>query len=271
MSTITINHMNIYYEQYGRPIHEAEDVLVLIHGYLSSSFSFRFLIPYLQEEHAVLSIDLPGFGQSDKALHFNYSLHNYGRLVLDILERFEIQRAILIGHSMGGQIALQAGLQEPNRIKKIVGLAAAGYMGPVKRSLVWLSYLPFFSWGLKVYFTKKDIMENFLAVIHNRTIINEEMVEGYLKPLQTKAFYRSLVLLMRHREGDLSTARVREITQPVLLIWGEQDSIVPLAVGKRFAKELSAADLQVLKQTGHLLPEEKPKETALLIKAFIKQ
>jgi len=266
----TINGINIYYEQHGRSITEEDDVLVLIHGYLSSTFSFRFLIPYLQEDYAVLSIDLPGFGKSDKTKHFHYSLYSYGQFVLDTLQAFGIQRAILIGHSMGGQIALQAALRERIRISKIIGLAAAGYMGPVKRSLVRLSYLPFFSRMLKIYFAKRDFMKTFLSVVHDQTIITQELLTGYMNPLQSMAFYRSLVLLMRHREGDLPTDRVKEITQPVLLVWGEQDRVVPLHIGQRFAKDLPFGRLKVFKQVGHLLPEEKPAEVAKIIKDFLK-
>jgi len=265
-----INGINIHYEQYGRPITEEEDVLVLIHGYLSSTFSFRFLIPYLQEDYAVLAIDLPGFGKSDKTKHFHYSLHSYGQLVLDSLQAFGIQKAILIGHSMGGQIALQAALQDRTRISKIIGLAAAGYMGPVKRFLVRLSYLPFFSRMLKIYFDKGDFMKTFSSVVHDKTVITQEMMTGYLDPLQSMAFYRSLILIMRHREGDLPTDRIKEITQPVLLVWGELDSIVPLRIGQRFAKDLPFGRLEVFKQVGHLLPEEKPAEVARIIKDFLK-
>lgn len=266
---MVLNGVYVYYEQHGEPLQAGKPVLVLIHGYLSSCFSFRFLIPLLKDHYTLFSLDLPGFGQSEKSKTFLYSLNNYGQLIIEFLQRLNIEEAVLVGHSMGGQIALQAARLQPERVSKVIGLAAAGYMGPVKRSIVLLSYLPFFHYILRLYFNKKDVVTNFLEVTHDRRIITEEMMEGYLTPLKEKAFYKSFVRFIRDREGDLPSELLNTISQPVLLLWGREDRIVPLAIGERFKNDLPHATLTVYDETGHLLPEEKPDEVALAIEHFL--
>ncbi|WP_158077177.1 alpha/beta fold hydrolase [Caenibacillus caldisaponilyticus] len=267
--TMRLNGVNLYFERHGEHGRTDRPPLVLIHGYLSSCFSFRRLIPHLRNDYPIFALDLPGFGRSEKSPAFHYSLENYGKLVLDFLRAHDIKEAVLIGHSMGGQIALQAAYQDATRVLKVVGLAAAGYMGRVRRSLVMLSYTPFFHRLLKLYFAKKDVMAEFLSVTHDRSIITQEMMDGYLEPLKETAFYRSLVRLMRHREGDLPPAALHRIQTPVLLIWGDKDRIVPPDIGLRFVRDLPNAELIVFENVGHLIPEERPEETAARIRAFL--
>ncbi|GGH73957.1 pimeloyl-ACP methyl ester carboxylesterase [Pullulanibacillus pueri] len=268
MGMVQVNGVSLYYEQYGKSLAEGKAVLVLIHGYLSSTFSFRRLVPYLEHDYTILSLDLPGFGKSEKSLTFVYSLHNYGKLVLGFLNRMGVKQAVLIGHSMGGQIALQSALQNHSMVKKVVGIACAGYMGPVKRSLVRLSYIPFFSRMLKFYFDKKDIAASFLEITNDRSLITKEMMEGYLKPMYALAFYKSLIRLIRHREGDLSSEKLKTIKQPVLLMWGDKDQIVPPHVGERFIQDIPRVEYKVFQGAGHLLPEERPEEIANRIRSF---
>lgn len=265
-----LNGVKTYYEKHGCPIEEHKPVLVMVHGYLSSTFSFRTLIPYLKDDFTIYALDLPGFGKSEKSTKFIYSLDNYAKLVLAFLDEMNLNNVVMVGHSMGGQICLYAAKDEPGKIAKIVGLSAAGYMGKLRLWIRWASYLPFMSFYLKHYFEKKNVMEIFLEVVHNRAIVNKEMINGYLAPLRKIDFYRSLLRLARHREGDLLPEALQKIQQPILLLWGTDDKIVPLDTGKKFERDLPHAILKTFENTGHLLPEEKPKEVAQYIKEFLK-
>ncbi|MFC4617144.1 alpha/beta fold hydrolase [Camelliibacillus cellulosilyticus] len=267
---IILNNVSIYWEQHGQPKTSGAPILVFLHGYLSSCFSFRLLIPYLKDDFTILAFDLPGFGQSEKSRHFLYTLHNYGKLVLDFLRYVDVPECVLVGHSMGGQVALNAVWQSPERIQKVVGISAAGYMGRVRRSIVAATYLPFFHRILMRYFKKRDIMKMFLDVTYDKAIINKEMMTGYLEPLLEPAFYHSLIRLARHREGDLPPAALKKIQTPTLLLWGREDQIVPVSIGDRFSRDLPHAELIVYDKAGHLLPEEKPKEVAAAIRRFVK-
>lgn len=269
MAHMRINNVNIYYEFYPCKKSEPQDTLVLIHGYLSSTFSFRQLIPLLTNTYTVVAFDLPGFGQSEKSKSFIYSMKNYGKLTLSFLQQMNIDQAVLVGHSMGGQIALQAAKQAPKHVKKLILLAASGYLKPFSRWLISLSYVPFFRWYVQKMFKKKDAKRVLLDVVYDPTIVDNEMINSYTKPLLERAFYHSLIRLLRAHGGDLPEAELCTVYTPALLLWGREDRIVPLEVGKRLVKDLPDASLKVYENTGHLLPEEKPKEVFNDIQAFL--
>jgi pimeloyl-ACP methyl ester carboxylesterase len=100
-----VGNIEIYFE-YDR-IDDSLPTLVLLHGFLSSSFSFRKLVPHLIKEYNVISIDLPPFGQSGKDYRYTYSFRNIAKSVVMFLEGKGIRKFSIIGHSMGGQISLQ--------------------------------------------------------------------------------------------------------------------------------------------------------------------
>lgn len=95
------------------------------------------------------------------------------------------------------------------------------------------------------------------------------MIDGYAKPFESTEIFPALARLLRHREGDLSEKSLQNIETPCLLIWGENDKIVPVNIGKRLSKDLPYARLVVFKETGHLVPEERPKEVYEEISSFI--
>ncbi|MBR3205429.1 MAG: alpha/beta hydrolase, partial [Bacillus sp. (in: Bacteria)] len=87
---------------------------------------------------------------------------------------------------------------------------------------------------------------------------DQEMVDGYLKPFSDDLIFRGIFRLIRHREGDLTSDVLKKMETPVLLIWGEEDRIVPIQIGERLHKDLPNSTLHALKKTGHLIPEENP-------------
>lgn len=267
--SIKINGVKVYVELKGKPLTGTHPTLIMVHGYLSSLFSYRDLIPFLEQHFSILAFDLPGFGKSEKSKIFEHSLDNFAQTLLELLTYFNLENVVVVGHSMGGQIGLRAARMDPVRIQKVIGLSAAGYMGPVKKSLRMATKLPFFPIFLGVYFKRHDVEKTFRDVTFNPSIVTEAMMQGYIEPLKERAFYNSLTRLIQDREGDLSSQEIHEIAQPVLLLWGREDRIVPLSVGERLNQDLPNSTLKVFNETGHLLPEEKPKEVAKEILHFV--
>jgi pimeloyl-ACP methyl ester carboxylesterase len=269
LSRININDINIHYESHVCHQADPKETIILIHGYLSSVFSFRQLIPLLCDRFSVYALDLPGFGESDKSKTFSYSLANYGELIQSFMDRMGIETAALIGHSMGGQVALHAAKQSPSRVTKLILLASSGYLKPFKKRLIWLSYMPFFTWWVRRTFEQRNAWEVLKQVVYDASIIDQTMVDSYVAPMKSSSFYRAMIGLLREHGGDLTEDDLRTINVPSQLIWGRQDQIVPLAVGERLNKDLPGASLHVFDNTGHLLPEEKPQEVFEKIEAFL--
>ncbi|RWR06334.1 alpha/beta hydrolase [Siminovitchia fortis] len=260
-----VNGIRLYYEEGGN---SRAHTIVLLHGFLSSSFSFRMLVPYLAKDFHILSVDLPPFGFSDKTKKFHYSYKNMAVTVLRLLEEANIERFSVAGHSMGGQIALNMMLQSPEKIDKGILLSSSGYYARAKRHHILASYLPFFPVFIKHYLAKTGVVGNLKSVVHDQSLIDGPMIEGYAEQFEDPRIFPALARLLRHREGDLSVEALKEIQTPCLLIWGDHDKIVPLSIGKRLAQDLPHARLVIFKETGHLVPEERPKEVYEEIASF---
>lgn len=239
--------------------------ILLIHGFASSSYTFRKIVPLLQEEFSTISVDLPGFGRSEKSTSFIYSFENYANILLELLKRFQIKKTSIVAHSMGGQIALHMAKASPERVDKLVLLCSSGYLRRAKKALIYSSYLPFFDRVAYYYVHRKGVSDYLKNVFFNTNLISDEMIKEFSRPLSDRGFYKALIRLVRHREGDLEPYELKQIKVPTLLIWGEDDRVVPIHVGKRLVKDLPNAELITYKKTGHLITEERPEQTTQYI------
>lgn len=261
--------IDIYYEEYHH--NESYPTLVLLHGFLSSSFSYRKLIPYLTNDYNVISMDIPPFGQSGKIYRYTYSFENIVQSIVHLLEKKGLQSFTIIGHSMGGQIALQLTKTRPDLIERAILLASSGYSPSFSRKIKALSYIPFFSLGIKYHLAKSGLEKSLQNVVYNQALIDDTMRNGYVQPFTTGLpIFRALGRMVRDKQVDLLAEDLQTIQKPCLLIWGREDRVVPLKVGERLTADLPQSQLIILEQTGHLLPEEEPEKVSHLIKDFLK-
>ncbi|NGP44295.1 alpha/beta hydrolase [Bacillaceae bacterium SIJ1] len=255
---IDYHRTNIYYEHWPHPNPDAPKA-VLVHGFLSSSFSFRHLMPLLHQEYHILTLDLPPFGKSEKSRRLIYSYENYGAIVNALIAQLNWMNCIGIGHSMGGQVLLNAASQKTNRWAGLALLGSSGYLKPVKK-FIYYSYIPFFSHLLKYALAKTGVKGNLYNVVYRRSSVTAEMIQGYAEPFKHPKIFPGLVRFLRHREGDLQSETLQRIHLPIRLLWGAHDRVVPLTVGRRLEKDLPQSKLHIFEDAAHLLPEEKPEE-----------
>lgn len=242
--------------------------ILLIHGFVSSTYTFKRITSLLQKKFSVIAVDLLGFGQSEKSTTFIYSYTNYAALVAEIIGYFKLKNVTIVGHSMGGQIALYAARKIPQKIDKLILLASSGYLKSANKFMILSTYLPFFYLFAKHKVQRQDVEDTLKNVLYNQSLLTRELIEVYGRPLKEKNFYKSLVRLLRYREGDLSSAQLQEIKIPTLLLWGVEDKVVPLSIGERLVKDLPNASLITYGQTGHLITEERPTEVYEQIISF---
>jgi pimeloyl-ACP methyl ester carboxylesterase len=253
---IKILNTTIYCEY---KIHD-KPTIFLIHGFVASSYTFNRLKGLLANDFSIIAIDLPGFGKSEKSTSFIYSFDNYANLILKCMDHFQIKEAYIAGHSMGGQIALYTAMKEPDRVKKLILFCSSGYLPKAKKYLIYSSYLPFFHVFARRKINSQSVVKNLRNVFYDHSFITKEQIEEYGRPLQDKNFPKSLVRLLRHREGDLTSEQLHKIKTPTLLIWGEEDKVVPLPIGRKLAKDLPNAKLVSYEKAGHLVTEEKSQQ-----------
>ncbi|WP_251552407.1 alpha/beta fold hydrolase [Neobacillus muris] len=263
----SVNNIEIYYEFYPNP--GTDQTFVLLHGFLSSTFTYRHLISLLRKEFQVLSVDLPPFGKSAKCNRYVYSYKNLAETVIQLIESFGLKKMMFIGHSMGGQIVLNILHLRQELADKAILLCSSAYLKRAKFPLILTSYLPFFHRFVKYWFARTGVRKNLQGALYNHSLINEEMINGYLQPFLQDEIFVALTRMIRDREGDLPPVVLKQIQTPCLLIWGDHDKSMPLEVGEKLNKDLVNSELIVLKETGHALPEERPFEVYQYIKNFI--
>ncbi|PFP29717.1 alpha/beta hydrolase [Bacillus sp. AFS073361] len=262
-----VNNINVYYEFY--PNHTSEKTFVLLHGFLSSTFTFRHLISLLKKEYQVLTIDLPPFGKSAKCNRYVYSYKNLADTVIQLTESLGLKKMTFIGHSMGGQIVLNILHMMPELADKAILLCSSAYLKRSKLPLIITSYLPYFHLFVKYWFARTGVKKNLQDALYNHAIINDEMINGYLQPFLSDEIFVALTRMIRDREGDLPAQILNQIKTPCLLLWGDHDKSMPLNIGEKLNKDLTNSELIVLKDSGHALPEERPREVFNYIKGFI--
>jgi pimeloyl-ACP methyl ester carboxylesterase len=267
--TISIQGINIHFEMYHDEASKHKPTIVLIHGFLSSTFSFRRLIPLLAKEYRVIALDLPPFGKSEKSKSFFYSYGNLANIVIELLEILSVKDIVLVGHSMGGQISLHVIKKRPELVRKVVLLCSSSYLERTRQPLFFSTYIPFFSLFLKGRMAKQGVRQNLVNVVYDQSLIDEEMMQGYEQPFNDDQIFNALTRLIRHREADLSSKDLQAFDTKSLLIWGREDKIVPLQVGKRLHEDLKHSKLITFEKTGHLLPEEKPQHIHEQILQFL--
>lgn len=256
--TFPVYDITVHYELYNFEPTRSKPAYVLIHGFLSSTFSYRHLIPLLAQHGTVVALDLPPFGRSEKSTRFTYSYRNLANIVIRLIEHLQLSNVILVGHSMGGQISLYVSRLRSDLIAKTVLLCSSGYLSRFNLPLIYSSYLPFFHLCIKNSIARKGVRYNLLNVVHDEDLIDEEMMQGYAAPFYDNRIFQALTRMIRDREGDLTSHEIQQIKTPSLLIWGEEDRVVPIKIGHRLHNDLENSRFIAYEKTGHLLPEEKP-------------
>ncbi len=222
--TIQVREQTIYYQVAGQ---EDSEPVVLVHGLSASSRWWIRNIPALAERYRVYLLDLPGFG-SMRRFRRHFVLDDLSASIMAWMDALSINQAHLIGHSMGGYICLGIAARHPERVKRLVLVSPAG-----------IPHIP--------------------------------SVRGYLLPLLVAIRYckpaflpilfgdalRAGVRMIVRATRELITKDVRDalhdIVIPTLLIWGENDMLVPSVFGDVWRQEIKGARLIVLKKAGHVV------------------
>ena len=250
----------------GVPMHYIErgtgPAVVLIHGFLGHTYDFRHLIPELAKDHRVVAVDLKGFGYSGRPKKSDYSLTEQARLVTRLMDKLAIDRASIVGHSMGGEVVMRMAAAWPERVDRIV--LAASVSGdripmppvtPLIKPILWLFARIF---GRRI----------FRRQFYDPRKATKEALEAYRRPLRTKGTGDAIYQLLRDGQREKRVDHSR-ITQPVLILWASHERILPRWVLSRLRKHFPRAEVVTIDRAGHLLLEEQPEASNAAIRRFL--
>jgi pimeloyl-ACP methyl ester carboxylesterase len=253
--------------------------IVFLHGFAASLVTWNDIRGFFPPERFRLYLlDLKGFGFSSKPRDGRYAPDDQAAVVSAFLEREKLRQAVLVGHSLGGGIALLVLLQAQaagwhDLVDRLILIDCAAYPQRLPRSMRWLR-VPLLGWGILHLLPFRFMVRyTFAYVYHDRQTVTPERKARYLGCFSPSGiayvFIRTCRQLTPEKSADLITA-IRGITIPTLIVWGRQDRVIPLRCGQRLHKDIPGSRLVLIDDCGHIPHEERPQETWAAIREFLK-
>jgi pimeloyl-ACP methyl ester carboxylesterase len=239
--------------------------LLLLHGLLGYSFSWRYVIPALAPYADVHAVDMLGVGFSDRPRGLNCCLHASAERLIRFLDAVGIPSCDLVGTSHGGAVAMMAASLAPDRINRLVLVAPANPWSHLGRRTAALLTIPPVNWVF-------PLVAPLLQMIHGRLLrglygdpsrIRPGTLEGYSAPLAQPGAFQTGMSILRTWAPDLEELRgaLPRISHiPTLIIWGSMDNAVDPASAEELCRQFQNGRLLMLPGIGHLPYEEAPEE-----------
>ncbi len=246
-------------------------VLVLIHGTSASLHTWEPLVDSMAQRYRMISFDLPGHGLTGEFKQRDYSRHVMIVTLFELLDELNIESATLVGNSLGGGIAWQAALAEPTRVNALVLLAPSG----AKRTQPSQSNIGFQILSSKLGQTlMQKITPRFLIAksleqtVQDQRLVSEEMTDRYWELLKMQGNRQAMVDLVHSDRNEEAFTRLHQIKVPCLLVWGQNDQLLPVDMIRQFEESLNVSQSVILTNIGHLPQEEAVDTLATEINAF---
>ena len=250
---------------YGAKIHYVETgngaPLILVHGLADNAAIWNSVMLAFAARFRVIALDQLGFGRSDKPL-LNYRASTLVDFLDGFVTELKIERASLVGNSLGGWIVAAFALAHPERVERLVLSDAAGYAALAKtmdprtlRSLRLASREDIRYLGPLTFHDKKFYQDTELA-FKERLTAGDSYTVGQLLDAMI-------------RGDDALDGRLQAINRPTLILWGRDDKLIPLKFAERFHQEIANSRLQIIDNCGHMPHVECPSEFADTVLQFL--
>ncbi len=247
--------------------------LVLLHGTGASLHTFDAWTNELKFQRRILRMDLPAFGLTGPFPDKDYSIGHYVDFVHKFLVANGIKRCILGGNSLGGNIAWQFAVKYPQMVDKLILIDAAGYpmvskSSPIAFRIARIPVLNNLLTFITPRFMARASVENVYA---DEARVSDELVDRYFELTLREGNRRALVDRMQMPLDSTAYQKIKTIQHPTLILWGEQDELIPVEAARRFQADLPNDTLVLMKNAGHVPMEESPKESLQIVQSFLNQ
>ncbi len=253
-------------------------VIVLVHGITSTSATWERVMPYLAERFTVIAPDLLGHGESAKP-RGDYSLGAYATGIRDLLLMLGHERATVVGHSLGGGIAMQLAYQFPHLCERLV-LVASGGLGKEVNPFLRLISAPGSEYVLPLVLTRRlhDVAASVGRTLGKLGLRGDplmtEVWDSYTRLTDARA-QRAFVHTIRaviDVAGQRVSARDRLYlarAMPSMIVWGDRDGVIPVEHARVAHELMPGSRLEIVEGAGHFLPMERPEVLAALLRDFL--
>ena len=266
---VTIQGLNMFAITMG-----AGREVLLIHGNPASTWSWRKVMEPLSAQFRVHAIDLPGYGFSDKPDGVPYDDSFMVRYLMAYLDEEGIKSAVLVGNSVGGEVASEAAIKHPERISALVLIDATGIPPEPGHEIIdssppliaRMSVWPIIGPVVRSVPFRNVVRDGLRQAVYDPTEITERDVDAWYAPLRTQGGDNAYLSRMMLTISQGRREQIKTIKAPTLVISGENDQIVPPWEAERYHDLITGSDLVVIKNTGHFPQEERPDAVAEIIR-----
>ena len=249
--------------------------LVLIHGTGASLHTWEGWTRALRGQRRVISFDLPAFGLTGPftGAYANqpYLGDNYARFVLDLLDRLKVQRFVIGGNSLGGEVAWHVAAAAPQRVDKLVLVDSGGYaFTPLSVPLGFrLARTPGLNWLGEYLLPRPVVVASVQEVYGDPAKVTDALIDRYFELTLREGNRHAMGERLRQFSQGADAARIATLKLPTLILWGGRDRLIPPALAQRFHADIAGSQLISFENLGHVPQEEDPQQTVKPVKAFL--
>lgn len=267
---VNVENVRLHYQEFGDPTHPT---LLLIHGFTASLFVWHKVAPMLADAgFHVVAIDLVGFGYSEKPRWFDYSIPSQAHMVSRFMNTLGIGRAVLVGSSYGGAVAMSIALDQPEYVEKLVLIDAVINDEVLEHPILRLAAIPGVGEVITPFLVDSRAMMRHrmrgTLSRSNHDLITDERISNVLRPLTAADGHHSVLATSRAWSANRLEKDAYLINQPTLVIWGEEDTVIGLHNGYKLHDSILHSRFVILKNCGHVPAEEKSELVAELVTEF---
>ncbi len=244
--------------------------VLLIHGAFSSLHTYDAWTQKLQKDYRVIRLTLPGFGLTGPLVDRDYDMPYLIGFIGTFLDQLNIDRCILVGHSLGGWISWEFAIKQPDRVEKLVLIAAAGFLdkGSIPMPFVW-ARTPLVNRIIR-FAIKRNVLEQFVHQVYfDDQLITDQLIDRYYdlftRPGNPEAFLKIANGRLKDR-----TAYLKRIECDTLIMWGRDDQWLPVANAERFRERIPNGRVIIYDEVGHVPMEEHSRKSVSDIRRFFK-
>ncbi len=267
-SFISVNGMDVHFRDEGNQTDSIP--IVLIHGTASSLHTFDAWTNSLKNSNRIIRMDLPAFGLTGPFHDRNYSIAHYTAFLKDFLTALKIKQCVLVGNSLGGEIAWNFTLEQPDMVKKLILIDAAGYPSSSKSVPIAfkLAKTPVLN-KLLTFITPRFLVRTSVENVYfDKSKVTDLLVERYFELTLREGNRQAFVDRLRI-STDTNYTNIKYIKQPTLILWGAKDLLIPKENAYKFHEYLPNNTLVILDDLGHTPMEENPLESLEPVTNFL--
>lgn len=262
-----VDGLRVHYRDTGD--RSAKQTVVLLHGFGSSLQTWDEWASDLEKNRRVIRLDLAGFGLTGASPDNNYSDDADVARLFKFLEKINVQKCILVGHSMGGRIAWNFASSYPERLEGLALLAPDGFPAPGQI----VGAKPYDAGPLanllKFFMPKFIIKKSLEPAFFDSSFMTDILLDRYYDMLRAPTVRTAILQRMSQTITVDPVPKLRKINIPTLLLWGERDQMIPASNSQDYSRVMPNAKVIILQRASHLLQEENAQASLASFKEFL--